>query len=132
MQATPVNAPLRVKRQAQPTDDSSSFIRFNALIEVGCGRQAIFELIDGRLFSQGELLSVPDSRFGNFTPIEPPGPIDRTFSLEQGVLRWRNTLFSGGEALFCNLGGYVNAVFNGVYPDQCSPIRLAQVPTQGM
>jgi hypothetical protein len=97
---------------------------------VGCGRQATFVLSDGRLTSQGDLLSVPDGQFGPFTPIEPAGPIDRTFSLEEGVLHWRNQAFTGGEALFCNLGGFVTAVFNGIYPDQCSPIRLAQVPTQ--
>jgi hypothetical protein len=68
---------------------------------------------------------------GNFTPTDPPGSIDRTFSLEEGVLHWRNERFAGGEALFCNLNGYVTGVFNGVYPDGCSPIRLTQVSTQG-
>lgn len=127
-----MNEPVKVKRQALPSDSPFSFVRFDAFIEVGCGRQATFVLIDGRIFSQGEVLSVPDAQSGNFTPFEPPGPIDRTFSLEEGVLHWRNPIFFGGEALFCNLGGYVTVVFNGVYPNQCSPIRLAQVPTPGM
>lgn len=126
---------MNVKRQAEqtnsPLQNATAFFRLDGFIVFGCGQEATFVLDEQRLTADGRLFSAPEMPFDEFTPIEPPGPIDRAFSLENGILRWRNQAFLGGQALFCNLNGFVTVIFNGVYPDNCPPIRLAEVPLDG-
>ena len=78
--------------------------------------------------SDGELIStsvlVPNA------PLAPAlsfAAISTTFSIIDGVLRWNNTAFIGNQALFCQTGSTVVAVFDGQLPDGCLPVALLVV-----
>jgi hypothetical protein len=123
-----------VRRQVVSANDSSgaqAYIRRDAFILAGCGSEATYVISSQRLSINGDGFSVQNSTYDVFRPSIPLGMEDQAFSLENGVLHWRNAGFVGGQALFCNLGGFVAAIYDGVYPTGCPPIRLAQVPLNG-
>lgn len=122
---------VNVRRQllnVNGTDDA--YVKFDGQILGGCGQQAEYIIASDRLYIGTDAFSVQNTSYSLFTPVTPSGPVDRIFSLEDGVLHWRNADFVGGQALFCNLNGYVAMIFNGVYPDQCLPVRLTTRPIQ--
>lgn len=122
---------VNVRRQilnVNTTDDA--YVKVDGKILAGCGQQAEYTIASDRLYVDTDVFSVQNTSYSLFTPVTPSGPLDRTFSLENDVLHWRNADFVGGQALFCNLNGYVAAIFNGVYPDQCQPVRLTTRPLQ--
>ena len=53
------------------------------------------------------------------------GEIDTTFSVEDGVLVWRDPSFDNGVARFCiGSENKLAAVFRGDLPDHCSPASI--------
>src|SRR5947199_3826920 len=51
--------------------------------------------------------------------------ISTSFSESNGVLYWNNTAFVGNQALFCQTGSTVEAVFNGQLPTGCVQVTLS-------
>lgn len=62
-----------------------------------------------------------------FAPSSKVAAISTNFTANNGVLSWNNTAFIGNQALFCQTGLTVDAVFNGQLPSGCAPVTLSLV-----
>lgn len=94
---------------------------------------------DGQLRAGGEFVSTNSSTTWMYlVPDAVTQPITTTFDVDNdGVLSWNNTLFEGGEALFCQQSdGQVAVLFRGAtdldvsypaYGVTCAPIKLKAV-----
>ncbi len=91
-----------------------------------CSGAQVFTLDDGRLQSNGKLLSVdPGVEYVDINSVL-GGKISSGFDSEDGLLTWRNTEFSGGIAGFCKaMDGHIYATFtNSGGPAGCITVYL--------
>jgi hypothetical protein len=83
------------------------------------------------LYLNGDKFSQTSDTSAVFAPAAVEDTVDTAFSFEDGVLHWRSPSFVTGQALFCDKNGVVIVVFNGLYPTNCTPIRLEKVAVDG-
>lgn len=96
-----------------------------------CLNAATYTIQEQRLYLNGVKFTQTGDTLAVFSPSIPETPVDRAFSLKDGILHWRNPSFVGDEAQFCIRNGIVNVVFNGVYPVDCQAVRLKGQPVDG-
>ena len=120
-----------VKRQSPPQD---FFILPNGTLQEGCGEDVRLTInAQGQLSSRlGTYSTTQDATSQIFVPHTPIDSVTTTFSFANGYLQWFNDNFTDGQALFCNTGTQLFATFDGVYPDNCTPVNLTNVPSSGM
>ena len=104
----------------------SGYLDSSGQLQTSCQNASVFTLRGGRLFSDGNQLSVsrsvPSSRFRPSQNIE---AIDQTFGVAAAddTLRWVNPDFEGGAARFCaDSNATLHTVFFGSLPSTCSPV----------
>lgn len=93
---------------------------------IKCSEAALFHREYGKLIRNGRPVSVdPGVPYINMADY-PNGSITTEFSIENGILRWRNNQFFGGIARFCQVNNdSVYAVFsNTKRPANCKTINL--------
>ena len=82
----------------------------------------------GQLSNGGEFISTSGLLpYAPFMPSAAVAAISTVFVSNNGSFAWNNSAFTGGQALFCQLGTAVDAVFSGTYPENCSPLTLEPV-----
>jgi len=118
----PAAAPLRKRAISGLVSSSGGIVDW-------CNLAAKFNIVDGELMSNSGYLS---TNVGvAFAPLAlslNKGPISNTFTVINNKLRWENSAFASGVALYCmSTDGVVLAVFNGIYPQGCVVINLAVV-----
>jgi hypothetical protein len=117
----------RVSLPVERRDAGLSYISSSGSTTGNCNNAATYTITQsGELMSGGKLISttglVPNALFALSSNIE---AISTTFSASNGVLRWNNTIFIGNQALFCQTGSTVEAVFNGQLPSGCAKVTLS-------
>ena len=110
-------------------DTGPSYISLSGLTTRDCRDAATYIITQGaQLMSGGESLSTTGLvSNAPFAPASKVAAISTTFSVIDGVLHWNNTAFVGNQALFCQTGSTVDAVFDGQLPNDCAPVTLGAV-----
>ena len=118
--ADPEKTPPARKRQ---TYNTPSLIG-NGL-ESSCLKAHTFSIRGSRLYDNGIVVGA-NAGVSNSLLVgsSNPGPVQTGFTISNGYIRWINSTFTRGEALFCVQSNQVFAVFVGSYPTSCTPVRI--------
>lgn len=124
LSVSPVSSPAPARERR---DAGLSYISSSGSTTGDCNNAAAYTITQsGQLTSGGQVISttglVPNALFALSSNI---AAISTTFSASNGVLHWNNTIFVGNQALFCQTGSTVEAVFNGQLPSGCAKVTLS-------
>ena len=109
--------------------NNASYISTSGTVTQDRSQAALYSISSsGQLSNGGEFISTSGLLpYAPFVPSAAVAAISTVFISKNGSLAWNNGAFAGGQALFCQLGTAVDAVFSGTYPDNCAPITLEPV-----
>lgn len=109
-------------------DPSGSYLEDESSTSPRCEQGAQFRLIDGRLLRNGALVSVLNAQMAQpLLEAGTNGNIATTFSLVDGTLAWRNTLFPRQTAFFCMMTDSIFVYFDAA-PRGCIDVALLFTP----
>ncbi|KAL8675190.1 MAG: hypothetical protein Q9168_000443 [Polycauliona sp. 1 TL-2023] len=109
---------------------SLGFLDFHGYILPSCRTASDFALRAGELTSNSLPYSTSQGiRDAQFKSSNVQQPITTFFSVNDGLVEWKNAAFDQGAARFCaRLSQPLLAVFSGPFPDGCSNVVLRAVP----
>lgn len=120
-------------RRARRQDEDTFVNEDGTTSRKPCTEASIYLLTDdGRLQIGGQYISRPlgidHTTFASSSYI--PGKPWKTFTYEaDGLLKWTNETFDGGQARFCvSLSNILTVIFHGLFPDGCLEVSLLRIP----
>lgn len=111
-------------------DNRPAYVGAGGRETLACGQSEIFALQDNTLSADGLWVSaLSKTSWTRFAVSAPMGEMVTNFTLVDGYLTWKNQAFDGGVANFCAINETILAVYSGIAPTDCVPVKLLAIQT---